>query len=432
MTTSTTTAPATAPARAPVAFDYSAEDPADAAKLRRYAPMLRNAYKQHVLAMIRVGETLILAKAAIKHGSFTDWIAGEVGFTLRTAENYMNAARHFREEERLEIISSLQPTTVYELAAPSTPKPVRESILNRLKAGDNPGDKAIVAEIKTARAAAKPAAAKPASAKTPAAKAPPAASRAPAKAGASALVVPPDDEIAAEGFIHKLHAMAGVEFGTMMDLLDRAGGVSPAIRKAHSKLTAAVAPVTPVAPPLAAVAALVAAPASDKTPSVDEIEDALSDDGDDADANPAQAADEASDEPKLIKGSAPFETVETETVVKEKTALEIRRESDAIARKSQLEAMLKGRRAAFPRIKGSKPAPAESATTDVDDDAIDPEHVAALYGVEPEDAEVLMATMEEAPPAAEAEMRDIDNEDDGKQKNHEIEERELQHHRAAA
>lgn len=271
----TTAVAVTTAAPAPVAFDYDAEKPDDAKVLQRIARSIRKAEKEAMKATYAIGAQLLQARSHFTHGTFERWVEFELPFTVRTARNYMAVAE--RLAGKSEVISGLAPTTVYKLAAPSTPPAVREAIVKRLEAGEKVRDAEIIKEVKTATAAAKP---KPIAATTST------AATFSASAGTTAPVIPPDDEIAAEAFVRDLHAWAGVRFGEMMDFLDRAGGLSPAIRKARSKIAAAVAPV--------------AAPASDETPSVEEIADALSDAGE-AEATRAKAADEASDEPETVE-----------------------------------------------------------------------------------------------------------------------------------
>jgi hypothetical protein len=52
----------------------------------------------------------------------------------RTALNYIRLAEW--SEDKPEIISDLPPTAIYLLAAPSTPEPAKEQIINRVQAGE--------------------------------------------------------------------------------------------------------------------------------------------------------------------------------------------------------------------------------------------------------------------------------------------------------
>lgn len=321
-------------------FDYSKLTAKKAKALQVITDEVRKNQKTHIVAGINIGILLNKAKEALGHGLFEDWLRAEFRWSESTCRNYMNAALHFGD--KTPIVGHLRPTTVYKLAEKSTPPAVREAIVKRLEAKEEIADAEIIEEVKAAKPAPKP---KPVTSTSTAA---PAATPTPAKAGPSAPVTPPDNEIAAEGFVRALHAMAGVRFDEMMDLLARTQVAT--ILKARSKVAVPVAPASTPA----------VAPAS--TPSVEEIEAALSDDAAEAESTPAKAAAEASEEPETSEASAADEIIEAEFVETVETA-----------------------------------AADETAET----------------------------ITEEAPPAAEAETRDIGDDDDETPEDDEIDELEL-------
>lgn len=79
--------------------------------------------KESILAM---GERLKEVKALLPTGTFMQWVETEFELDLRTAENYMNVATIYGG--RIEIISILNPTVLYLLAAPSTPDGARDEV----------------------------------------------------------------------------------------------------------------------------------------------------------------------------------------------------------------------------------------------------------------------------------------------------------------
>lgn len=54
-----------------------------------------NSRRQGILAMLRCGSRLLQIRATIPHGEWEDWIKHTCGFTSRTANNYMTAARKY-------------------------------------------------------------------------------------------------------------------------------------------------------------------------------------------------------------------------------------------------------------------------------------------------------------------------------------------------
>lgn len=101
--------------------------------------------------LIETGRDLLAMKERLGHGDFGPWLQSEFTMNERTAQNYMRVALEFGDKP--EIVSLLPPTTVYALAAPSTPEPVRLDIVTRLKAGEAIASDAIIQTIRDSRAA---------------------------------------------------------------------------------------------------------------------------------------------------------------------------------------------------------------------------------------------------------------------------------------
>src|SRR3954468_2766961 len=113
-----------------VGFDYSALPPDVAEEARATAHHVRERTRA---AIIETGRDLRRIKARLRHGLFLKWIDAEFGMTPRTAQNYMAAAALV---EKSEIVSHLPPTSVVQLAAPSTPKSAHNEVVRRLEAGE--------------------------------------------------------------------------------------------------------------------------------------------------------------------------------------------------------------------------------------------------------------------------------------------------------
>ena len=89
-----------------------------------------NRAKQSIVAM---GQRLIEVKALLPEGTFTRWITTEFELSSRMAQNFMNVARQYGD--RPEIISVLNDTVLYLLAAPSTPEAAREKVEHAAASG---------------------------------------------------------------------------------------------------------------------------------------------------------------------------------------------------------------------------------------------------------------------------------------------------------
>lgn len=111
------------------AFDYAGIDPAIAEQARKIADRIRTRIRASV---IDVGKDLLAIKDRLGHGKFGPWLAAEFNMSERAAQNYMAAAKAFGDESAT--IAVLPPTTIYKLAASSTPANVRQAVLTDLKA----------------------------------------------------------------------------------------------------------------------------------------------------------------------------------------------------------------------------------------------------------------------------------------------------------
>lgn len=132
-------------------FDY------DAAEHFKYHNVLinaRDAIRDEVgncaRSIVEIGHQLIGVRGECGRGLYLKWIAGEFGWSYRTAYNFKSVAERFGHQEDLKRISNLEPTTLYLLAAKSTPETVREEVLRRLDTGEKISAKEIRAMIREA------------------------------------------------------------------------------------------------------------------------------------------------------------------------------------------------------------------------------------------------------------------------------------------
>jgi Protein of unknown function (DUF3102) len=122
---------------APPGFDYGILP----IEIRTEAKAAAGRIKEHLRsAIVEVGADLIQVKGGLPHGEFGKWLKAEFGMTERSAQNYMAAAEL---AGKCETVSVLQPKTLYLLAAPSTPEPVRQEIIERFDAGEVVSDRTV-------------------------------------------------------------------------------------------------------------------------------------------------------------------------------------------------------------------------------------------------------------------------------------------------
>ncbi|RIK37553.1 MAG: hypothetical protein DCC57_21550 [Chloroflexi bacterium] len=122
--------------RVELLYDYS-RLPAPQRRLaeeaaRTIKPRLRRAAAD----IFVIGAALNGVKAQLEHGQFGDWLAVEFGLSRRMAQHFMNVAT--RLQAKSEKFSHLPPSTLYLLAAPTTPDEAIRVVEERLDAGDRP------------------------------------------------------------------------------------------------------------------------------------------------------------------------------------------------------------------------------------------------------------------------------------------------------
>jgi Protein of unknown function (DUF3102) len=100
-----------------------------------HAAEIRRLGRRLIADIVEIGRRLTECKAIVGHGNWLPWLEQEFGWTDDTALNFMRAhelskSRKFRD-------LSLPVSSIYLLAAPSTPESARDEIFDRAEAGEN-------------------------------------------------------------------------------------------------------------------------------------------------------------------------------------------------------------------------------------------------------------------------------------------------------
>lgn len=114
-------------------FNYSELSPDVRTNVETATRRLHELERRIVGDVLEIGKHLIQVKAALPHGQFGPWLDAEFGWTDRTARNFMQAAEVFGDKS--ETVSDLGVTTLYALAADSTPEALRDELIERAAAG---------------------------------------------------------------------------------------------------------------------------------------------------------------------------------------------------------------------------------------------------------------------------------------------------------
>lgn len=100
-------------------------------------------------SIIAVGLALKRQKERLPHGMFLPWIEAEFAMAERTARNFMRVAEVYGGKSAS--LADLGKEALYELAAPSTPQPIRDEVEALLV----DGRKVTAADIRKMKAEAK-------------------------------------------------------------------------------------------------------------------------------------------------------------------------------------------------------------------------------------------------------------------------------------
>lgn len=107
----------------------------DATTLAEHADAIRVLGKRVIGDVIEIGRRLTEAKGLAGHGGWLLWLQQELGWTARTAENYINV---FKLAGKIENFSNLHLpiSAFYLVAAPSTPVEARTELIERAAGGE--------------------------------------------------------------------------------------------------------------------------------------------------------------------------------------------------------------------------------------------------------------------------------------------------------
>lgn len=118
-------------------FDYTALDSDIEKVVKQCADQIKSLMHQTIKTNIEIGHNLIKVKQELKHGQFVKWIKSEFSWGLTTAYKFIHVAENCEEVRKFSQYENLIDTsTLYLIAAPSTPQKARQELLNLVKEGE--------------------------------------------------------------------------------------------------------------------------------------------------------------------------------------------------------------------------------------------------------------------------------------------------------
>jgi Protein of unknown function (DUF3102) len=110
------------------------EEQPHAAVLAENADSIRNLSKRVIADVIEIGGRLSECKKLLPHGSWLPWLEREFRWGERTARNFISAFELSKSANIADLAIGV--SSVYLLAAPSTPEQARVEVLRRAEAGE--------------------------------------------------------------------------------------------------------------------------------------------------------------------------------------------------------------------------------------------------------------------------------------------------------
>lgn len=134
-----------------VKFEYTSVQ--QAARLRHHKTAIQLLEEQMKRNIIDIGKHLAEAQEELRHnkqGGFREWVETELGWSIRTAYNYLSVFSQFGNRANFAQLG-LPTSAMYVLAAQSTPEEAREEILQRAEQGEQLSFKQIEEAVRQAR-----------------------------------------------------------------------------------------------------------------------------------------------------------------------------------------------------------------------------------------------------------------------------------------
>jgi len=115
-------------------YDYNQLATEHREAVRRSARIIKPLLKRTAEDIFLIGGELRAVKDMLPHGSYTEWLEVEFGLSERMAQHFVNVRE--RLGPKSEKFSVLPPSTLYLLAAPSTPDQAIHIVEERIDKGD--------------------------------------------------------------------------------------------------------------------------------------------------------------------------------------------------------------------------------------------------------------------------------------------------------
>jgi Protein of unknown function (DUF3102) len=131
-------------------FDYEALPLQKRSVIHQWTIEIKERLRHTALIIWEIGHRLVQVRSQLESRQFCSWLKFEFGWSQRTAYNFINVYKAFPEFANFAKIE-ISISSLYLLAAPSTPQEIRSQFLDMATAGEKISNKTIQEAIKKAK-----------------------------------------------------------------------------------------------------------------------------------------------------------------------------------------------------------------------------------------------------------------------------------------
>jgi hypothetical protein len=126
-------------------FNFGALDPETRQFIAERAEKIRELTRETVAGVLQIGRYLTETKERLGHGNFSGWIDCEFGWAERSAQRFMSVFEYSKSANLADLKIDL--SSLYLIAAPKTPGPVRNEVIRRAGNGETVRHREVVALV---------------------------------------------------------------------------------------------------------------------------------------------------------------------------------------------------------------------------------------------------------------------------------------------
>ena len=116
-------------------FDYNSLESKQRSIIELRTEEIKERLKRSAQDIWEIGQKIFEVRSQLGYGSFDSWLKAEFGWSRRTAYNFIKVYEAFPERATVAQVS-IAASALYQLSSPSTPKKIRDELIERAKQGE--------------------------------------------------------------------------------------------------------------------------------------------------------------------------------------------------------------------------------------------------------------------------------------------------------